>query len=89
MIRRTPDLDDLDREIRDHIDAETEDNIARGMSPDEARAGGDQEVRQRHAREGGRARRLDPGWVDQLRQDARDAAALRAPQSRPSRSRSS
>ena len=38
MIRRTPDLDDLDREIRDHIDAETQDNVARGMPEDEARA---------------------------------------------------
>ena len=37
MMRR-PDLDDLDREMRDHIDAETQDNIARGMAPDEARA---------------------------------------------------
>ena len=36
MSRRT-DLDDLDEEIRDHIEQETEDNIARGMPPDEAR----------------------------------------------------
>jgi putative ABC transport system permease protein len=30
-------LDDLDDDIRDHIERETEDNIARGMSPEEAR----------------------------------------------------
>ena len=30
-------LSDLDQDIRDHIEAETEDNIARGMSPEEAR----------------------------------------------------
>jgi putative ABC transport system permease protein len=30
-------LDDLDRDIRDHIARETQDNIDRGMSPDEAR----------------------------------------------------
>ncbi len=31
-------LNDLDQDIRDHIDSETADNIARGMSPDDARA---------------------------------------------------
>lgn len=31
-------LDDLDDEIRDHILRETEENIARGMAPDEAYA---------------------------------------------------
>jgi predicted permease len=30
-------LEDLDRDIRDHIERETEDNIARGMAPEEAR----------------------------------------------------
>ena len=37
MIPRRPDLDDLDGEIRDHIEAETHDNVAQGMSEDEAR----------------------------------------------------
>ncbi len=32
-----PSLAGLDAEIRDHIERETEDNIARGMSPDAAR----------------------------------------------------
>ena len=31
-------LDDLDEDIRDHITRETEDNIARGMSPEDARS---------------------------------------------------
>jgi hypothetical protein len=35
-MRRKRLLDDLDQDIRDHIARETEDNIARGMSPSEA-----------------------------------------------------
>jgi putative ABC transport system permease protein len=74
MTGRTPDLDDLDREIRDHIDAETEDNIARGMPEDEARFAA--------VRKFGNIARVKedvrgvwvPGWIDRLRQDARDAA---------------
>lgn len=30
-------MEDLDRDIRDHIEIETDDNIARGMTPEEAR----------------------------------------------------
>src|ERR1700744_5544764 len=30
-------LDDLDMDIRDHLERETQDNIDRGMSPEEAR----------------------------------------------------
>ena len=37
MMRRKQMLDDLDRDIREHIARETQDNIDRGMSPDEAR----------------------------------------------------
>src|SRR5438094_4594722 len=37
MRRRKRMMEDLDRDIRDHIDRETEDNIARGMTPEEAR----------------------------------------------------
>src|SRR5687768_12497196 len=73
MNTRLPDPDDLDREFRDHIDAETEDNIARGMSPDDARSAA--------IRKFGNITRVTedvrgvwiPGWIDQLRQDARDA----------------
>jgi len=35
--RRKRMLQDLDQDIRDHIERETEDNIGRGMSPEEAR----------------------------------------------------
>jgi putative ABC transport system permease protein len=37
MNRRKRMLDDLDQDIRDHIELETEDNIARGLSPEDAR----------------------------------------------------
>ena len=37
MRRRKQMLDELDHDIRDHIDRETQDNIERGMSPEEAR----------------------------------------------------
>jgi predicted permease len=36
MSRRKHVLEDLDQDIRDHIEAETQDNIARGMSPEDA-----------------------------------------------------
>jgi hypothetical protein len=37
MRRSKRTLDELDQDIRDHIDRETQDNIERGMSPEEAR----------------------------------------------------
>ena len=37
MKRRKRMLEELDQDIRDHIERETQDNIARGMPPDEAR----------------------------------------------------
>src|SRR5579864_5264832 len=37
MNRRKRMLNDLDQDIRDHIETETQDNTARGMSPEEAR----------------------------------------------------
>ncbi len=37
MSRRKRVLEDLDQDIRDHLDRETQDNIERGMSPEEAR----------------------------------------------------
>src|SRR5882757_5460144 len=36
MGRRKRMMEDLDRDIRNHIEIETEDNIARGMTPEEA-----------------------------------------------------
>src|SRR2546430_17712580 len=38
MTRRQRMVDDLDEDIRDHITRETEDNVARGMSLEDARA---------------------------------------------------
>src|SRR5262249_51386078 len=37
MRRRKRMMEDLNRDIRDHLERETEDNIARGMTPEEAR----------------------------------------------------
>jgi putative ABC transport system permease protein len=37
MIRRKRMMEDLDRDIREHIEMETQDNIERGMTPEEAR----------------------------------------------------
>jgi putative ABC transport system permease protein len=37
MTRRDRMLEDLDQDIRDHIEAETQENIARGLSPEKAR----------------------------------------------------
>src|SRR5712671_3675534 len=37
MMRRKRMLEELDQDIRDHIQSETQDNIERGMSPEEAR----------------------------------------------------
>ena len=36
MVRRKQALDGLGQDIRDHIERETQDNIDRGMSPEEA-----------------------------------------------------
>src|SRR5712675_1899994 len=37
MNRRKRMMDDLDQDIREHIERETQDNLERGMSPEEAR----------------------------------------------------
>src|SRR5687768_2695718 len=73
MSHQKPDLAGLDQEIQDHIDAETRDNIARGMTEPDARFAA--------LRKFGNPVRVKedvrgvwiPGWIDQLRQDARDA----------------
>ena len=72
MIRR-PDLDDLDREMRDHIDEESEENIARGMTPVEARSAAIRKFgNPTRVKEDVRAVWV-PRWVDQMSQDVRDA----------------
>ena len=73
MSVRRPDLDGLDQEIQDHLEAETRDNVARGMSEPEARAAA--------LRKFGNVTRVKedvrevwfPFWLDSLRQDLRDA----------------
>ena len=69
--RRRRALADLDEDIRDHLARETEENIARGMSREEA------DVAARRAfgsvariKEDARAVWV-PIWADQLLQDAR------------------
>lgn len=73
MSPRRPDLDGLDQEMRDHIDAETEDNIARGMSREDAYYAALRKFgNPARVKEDVRAVWI-PGWIDRLRQDARDA----------------
>ena len=64
-------LSDLDGEIRDHIERETDDNIARGMPAREARSAALRKFGSVfRVREEARAVWI-PVWLDQLRQDAR------------------
>jgi predicted permease len=71
--RRKRMLEDLDRDIREHIDIETQDNIARGMSPEDARYAA--------MRKFGNVRRVKEEtrevwilvWLEQLQQDVRFA----------------
>jgi hypothetical protein len=74
-------LDDLDADIRDHIERETTDNIARGMNPDDARAAALKAFGSiALTKENARAVWV-PVWFDQLIQDARYALRMirRAP----------
>ena len=74
--RRNQALDGLDDEIRDHIERETEINIARGMTPDEARrqarlAFGNVTLAQEDARAA-----WTWTWLEQARQDLRFGARI-------------
>ena len=69
-------LSDLDGEIRDHIERETDDNIARGMSARDARYAALRKFGSvARAREDARDVWI-PVWLDQLRQDARYALRM-------------
>src|SRR5437879_1881238 len=66
-------FDEIQRDIDEHIEHETRDNIDRGMSPQEARAAALRKF-------GNRTRIAEeirsvwhPAWLDHLRQDARYA----------------
>jgi predicted permease len=62
-------LDDLDADIRDHIEREAQDNIERGMSPEDARYAALRKFGNvTLAREDARAVWI-PVWLDQFRQD--------------------
>jgi predicted permease len=71
MSRRKRMLENLDQDIRDHIEIETQDNIARGMPPEEARYAA--------MRKFGNVRRVQEEtrevwsfvWLEQLLQDIR------------------
>ena len=52
-------LEDLDRDIREHIERETQDNIDRGMSPEDARTAALSQVRERDASAGRHARSVE------------------------------
>jgi len=72
--RRRWALDDLDRDIRDHIEQEVQDNIDRGLAPDEARrramvAFGNVTLIKEDTR-----RVWVSAWLDEARQDLRYAA---------------
>jgi hypothetical protein len=69
--RRREALEDLQQDIRDHLDQETADNTARGMSPDEAR-------RRAHVKFGSAALAAEDVravwvslWLEQIGQDLR------------------
>jgi len=75
-VTRRRSLKDLDDDIRDHIERETQDNIDRGMTPEDARAAaltafGSVAL----AKEETRAVWI-PVWIDQLLQDARYALRM-------------
>ena len=71
----------LDDDIQEHIRRETEENIARGMAPDEAAIAASRAFGNVTVDQGSRARGLDPALVGSMFQDVRYAARLwrRAP----------
>jgi predicted permease len=66
-------LNELDQDIRDHLDRETAANVARGMTPDAAHAAAQRAFGNiLLTKEATRAVWV-PAWADQLLQDVRDA----------------
>src|SRR5438876_811088 len=76
MTRRQRMVDDLDEDIRDHIMREIEDNIARGMSPEDARSAALRTFGNvLRVKEDTRAVWISV-WLEQLGQDVRFALRL-------------
>jgi len=74
--RRRQALDDLDEDIREHLARETEENLARGMSSEEANAAARRAFGSvTRIKEDTRAVWV-PIWADQLAQDVRYALRL-------------
>ncbi|HEV8416603.1 MAG TPA: permease prefix domain 1-containing protein, partial [Bryobacteraceae bacterium] len=67
-------LADLDQDIRDHIERETEDNLGRGMSPEEARAAALRKFGNVGLVKEDTWRVWNPVWLEQLLQDLRYCA---------------
>jgi putative ABC transport system permease protein len=69
-------LSDLDADIRDHLERETQDNIERGMAPEEARYAALRKFGNTTlVHEDTRAVWI-PKWLDQLKQDGRHAIRM-------------
>jgi putative ABC transport system permease protein len=75
MNRRTY-YDGLDDEIRDHIEREAQDNIDRGMTPDDARAAAHRKFGNVALVEEDTRAVWIPVWLDQVQQDARYALRM-------------
>ncbi len=73
MWRRRRVMQDLDADIRDHLARETEENIARGMAPDEARRRAQVTFGSVALARENTERVWAWAWLDQLRQDVRHA----------------
>ncbi|MBZ5673488.1 MAG: ABC transporter permease [Acidobacteriia bacterium] len=73
-MRKRKNLTDLDQDIRDHIERETEDNIDRGMSPEEARAAALRKFGNVSLVKEDTWRVWNPVWLEQLLQDLRYCA---------------
>lgn len=76
MMRRRQALEDLDQQVREHLERETQDNIERGLSPEEARRAALRKFGNiALAKEDARAV-WTPVWCDHLVQDLRYAARV-------------
>jgi putative ABC transport system permease protein len=73
-MRKHKSLEHLDQDIRDHIERETEDNIARGMTPEEARRAARLKFGNVTLVKEDTRRVWNPMWVEQLFQDLRYCA---------------